>query len=102
MSYHETVMRDVRLSILTLLDQVPDGSLTVGQLDRCLDERPGDPVSRDELDAQIAWLDQARLLTTERIAGTCLARLTQRGADVARGQATVPGVTSFAEKWRNA
>ncbi|MGQ0622577.1 MAG: VpaChn25_0724 family phage protein [Panacagrimonas sp.] len=92
-SYLETVLQDVRLSLLTLLDSMPDGSLTVGQLDRALDARPGDGLSRDELETQIGWLESARLITVERIAGVGLVRLTVRGADAARGKVRVPGVT---------
>ncbi|MGQ0621343.1 MAG: VpaChn25_0724 family phage protein [Panacagrimonas sp.] len=96
--YFESVMGDVRLMILNILDSMPEGTLTVGQLDRVLDGQPGDHLARDEIEGQITWLESAGLVTLERIAATCWVRVTQRGLDVARGQAKVPGVTRLVDR----
>ncbi|PWR17646.1 hypothetical protein [Zavarzinia aquatilis] len=48
--------------------------------------------SRDQIAAQLAWLDEAGLVTSEEVGGLTLATLTQRGVDVAQGIAQHPGV----------
>lgn len=98
MSYHEVKMRDVRLSIVSILAQTSDGSMNVGMLYRVLDELPAERVARDELEAQIAWLEREKLVTSQRIGGVCLVQITQRGLDTASGQTSVPGVTRPIDK----
>lgn len=101
MSYFDAVMRDVRLSVLSILSQAPEGSMGIGLLDRVLDEMPSERVARDELEAQVAWLEREKLVTTQRISGVTLVQITQRGIDVASGQLSVPGVTSALSKRLN-
>jgi DNA-binding GntR family transcriptional regulator len=42
--------------------------------------------------AELAWLEEQGLITNENLKGTQVATITQRGIDVATGQATHPGV----------
>jgi hypothetical protein len=41
---------------------------------------------------QLFWLQEQCLVALEDVAGIYVATITQRGADVATGSATVPGV----------
>lgn len=55
-------------------------------------EQMGHAVSTDRLLADLAWLAEQELVTTERADGLTVATLTVRGLDVANGRAEVPGV----------
>lgn len=48
--------------------------------------------SRDQVRNELAWLHDMALATVREVAGVMIAEITQRGADVASGSATVPGV----------
>ncbi|MGI1669990.1 MAG: ArsR family transcriptional regulator [Neptuniibacter sp.] len=52
----------------------------------------GHKVSRDRLHADIAWLKEQGLVTYEEVSSVYVAKITQRGLDVAEGTASVPGV----------
>lgn len=52
----------------------------------------GHSVSADRIEADIAWLAEQALLEREVSGGVTVATLTARGADVAQGIVTVPGV----------
>lgn len=54
--------------------------------------RLGHVVSTDRLHADLDWLEEQGLITSERVADVRLAKLTVRGADVAAGRAVVTGV----------
>ena len=92
MAYRETLAEHVRLCLLRLLHEAPgyeannsilaDGVVMFGLR-----------VSRDVVNAELAWLDEQRLITLRKItANISVAALTSRGQDVAEGKATVPGV----------
>ncbi len=87
MSYAEIVTADRRLTILkTLAETTGFGANTIllGKLLSSL----GHDVSHDLLQGELAWLAEQGFIHMD---GT-LARLTRRGADVADGRATHPGV----------
>jgi Fe2+ or Zn2+ uptake regulation protein len=48
--------------------------------------------SRDVVRTQLSWLQEQGLVALEKVGETYVATLTQRGADVAAGAASVPGV----------
>lgn len=80
-----------RLEILLLLAASPRygahvSTLVLGVADR------GVAASHDAVNADIAWLDEQGLLQVQGANGSSFACATQRGLDVARGLATVPGV----------
>lgn len=52
----------------------------------------GHRVSRDKVKTELRWLEEQGLITTSDIMGCTVARLSNRGLDVARGNVTVPGV----------
>ena len=88
--YRARVTEDLRLVVLLLLEQAPGYEANVHVLRSALGDFGHRP-SADTLRSELAWLTEQRLATT-RIAGVLLAKLTERGADVAAGRAIVPGV----------
>lgn len=91
MSYQENMREHQRLCILRMLDQVPDYSMNESMI---VDEltRWALACSRDQLKSLLAWLEEQGLITCEPIGHSQIARITQRGQDVAKGLARVPGV----------
>lgn len=91
MSYQENMREHQRISILIMLDQVPDYSMNESMI---VDElkRWGLSCSRDQLKALLAWLQEQGLVVCEPLGHSQIARITQRGQDVAAGMAVVPGV----------
>lgn len=91
MSYQENMREHQRICILRMLDQVPDYSMNESMI---ADElgRWALACSRDQLKSLLAWLAEQGLITCEPIGHSQIARITQRGQDVANGLALVPGV----------
>lgn len=91
MSYQETMREHQRICILRMLDQVPDYTMNESMI---ADElgRWALACSRDQLKSLLAWLAEQGLITCEPIGHSQIARITQRGQDVANGLALVPGV----------
>lgn len=54
--------------------------------------RDGHSVSRDRVRTDLEWLREQGLVTVEQVGSMSVAVLTERGADVAAGRASVPGV----------
>lgn len=91
MSYSDLVSEDIRLEILRILEQDPD----YAQNDRIIGAvlaSVGHDVSQDKLITELHWLAEQGLLGIEVISNLTVARLTTRGADVAKGKSIVPGV----------
>lgn len=80
-----------RLSILKLLEQSPGYAANDSIVQTAL-KKFALIASRDQVKADLAWLREQGLVTTETIEHLVMATLTQRGLDVARGDAEVPGV----------
>ncbi len=80
-----------RLDCLRLLDELPAYSANHRTLAAALQTRGHNP-SADALADTLNWLAARGLLETREEAGYVVARLTDRGADVAAGRETVPGV----------
>lgn len=49
-------------------------------------------ISRDSLRTQLAWLEEQGLITLFMVGSIRIAKLTERGLDVANGRAKVPGI----------
>jgi hypothetical protein len=88
--FRSAVEEDQRLLILQTLVSSPDYTAHEHLLRQALSEE-GQRLSADAMRVQLAWLDEQGLLTDlgQRVR---IARLTQRGEDVASGSARCPGV----------
>lgn len=83
---------DRRLSVLLVLAQTPGYSASVFLLRDAIGQIYGHSASIDQVRTDIAWLAEQALVTARAAANVTLATLTTRGADVAAGRASVPGV----------
>ena len=90
MSMMELLDADRRLVILRSLVDV-GGEANESILNDCLDAY-GHRVSRDQVRAQLAWLQEQGVVTIERVGSYMVASLTGRGQDVAEGRCVVPGI----------
>lgn len=91
-NYLELLAADRRRSILMLLDAAPAASANVALLHAALPDC-GHHASYDQIVGDLAWLAEQGLVATQSLHGLVIARLLARGADVAAGRASVPGVT---------
>lgn len=82
---------DRRLVILQLLEQAPDYRGNAYLLQTAMASF-GHSVGLDRLHTDLAWLAEQDLVEASSVGGVSLARLTARGADVATGRVSVPGV----------
>ena len=90
-TFADLVTADIRLVILRCLNEDPGYDLNESMLQSML-EAMGHNVSRDRVRTELAWLAEQGLVTVTVVMSVQVATLTQRGADVATGRATVPGV----------
>lgn len=90
-SFERLMNEDRRLVILRVLTEDPGYRANAYVLRPAL-EAMGHTVSLDKLEGDLAWLAEQNLLSIERATHITVAILTQRGADVALGRASVPGV----------
>jgi Fe2+ or Zn2+ uptake regulation protein len=92
MNYKAHFQSHLRLAILRLLAESPGYALNSSILVDALGAL-GLAASRDQVRSEIAWLAEQGLATADELAGGLIvATLTERGADIASGRATVPGV----------
>ena len=86
------MMEHVRLTVLRVLAQAPGYMANDSVLSQAV-QTMGLPCTRDQLRHQLAWLAEQGLIVLEKATATLdVARITERGVDVAFGRATVPGV----------
>lgn len=91
MALKEMLQKDRRLVVLRILSESAGYTANDSIIDTSLDLY-GHKVSRDVVKAELAWLEEQGLIALEELSGTLVATITQRGLDVANGQATNPGV----------
>lgn len=91
MALKELLQQDRRLVIVRVLNEMPGYEANDSIINSALDAY-GHNVSRDLVLSELHWLQEQGLLNLRDLAGTQVARITQRGIDVAKGQATHPGV----------
>jgi hypothetical protein len=93
MSYMEDAfLPHLRLAMLRLLDSAPGYCANASILHQSVGEL-GLRASRDQVNSEIAWLADQRLVTmVEPKPGLLVATLTDRGADVQSGTSVLPGV----------
>lgn len=87
----EFLRQDQRLVILRLLAEMPGYKSNSSVLTVAL-ERFGHTASRDQVKTELAWLRDQGLVRLDDMEAVLVATLTERGADVASGRTTVPGV----------
>jgi len=91
MSYSTVVTEHLRITILRLLVEQPDYTLNDSLL-RDLVPQFGFRPSRDIIRTQLAWLEEQGLVTVDQSGSCHVVRLIERGEEVAKGYATVPGI----------
>lgn len=91
MAIQQILQQDRRLVMLRILNEMPGYEANDSIIDNALDAY-GHKVSRDLVRTEMYWLQEQGLLILRDVAGTQVAQITQRGIDVAQGQATHPGV----------
>ncbi len=89
-SMREILNADQRLVLLRSLTEC-GGDANESVLQTCLDAY-GHRIGRDVVRSHMSWLEEQRLVSIKDVAGCLVATLTGRGADVAEGRSTVPGV----------
>ena len=80
-----------RCAFLRFLAGDVDYAMNTSLLQSALDA-VGHGVSRDCVNADVAWLEEQGLVSREDLGGIIVVKITQRGLDVAEGRAVVPGV----------
>lgn len=91
MDYAEELREHARLAILRMLEDAPRYTSNASIMTDLL-PRFGISYTRDQVVAQLSWLEEQGLLTTESLNGFVVATATVRGVEVAQGIARHPGV----------
>lgn len=89
--FAQYLREDMRLVLLRILNELPEYRANSSVLTTALD-RLGHAATRDQVRTELAWLQEQSLVTTEDVGPVVVAALTERGSDVARGRARVPGI----------
>lgn len=91
--YAHYLSADRRLVILRILAEMPTYTANSSVLHAVLNDW-GHAPSRDVVKSELRWLEEQQLLAIEEIGegAVLMAKLTERGADVAAGRARVDGV----------
>lgn len=90
-SYQKMVTEDLRRLLLTLLAKDSDYAINDNILQSAL-ATYSHSVSKDDLCTQLDWLETNRLIDVEHVFDIRIAKLTDKGLEVANGQAYVEGV----------
>lgn len=91
MDLAQVKQEDRRFLILKALESENDYTISDMVL-RLLLKDFGHTLSIDAIRADIAWLEELELVTTEMVSTTTVVKITGRGVDVAEGAAVVPGI----------
>ncbi|SDU75399.1 VpaChn25_0724 family phage protein [Pseudomonas sihuiensis] len=91
--YANYLSEDRRLVILHILAEMPTYRANSSVLHTVLQEWGHEP-SRDQVKTELRWLEEQQLVALDDVGdgAVLLAKLTERGADVAAGRARVDGV----------
>lgn len=92
MTFQTTLTEDRRLSLLLVLAETPGYSANAFLLRDAIGQIYGHSASIDQVRGDIAWLAEQALVAARTVGEVTLATMTARGADVAAGRASVPGV----------
>ena len=91
MDFKTRVSQEQRITILQALAEDTDYRINDAMLQTFLGALAMD-VSLDKLRNQLAWLEEMELVTVEKVSTMHIAKLTQRGLDVAKGRSGCDGV----------
>ena len=91
MSFAEYLRKDVRLVALRVLSETPGFRANSSVLFNLLDQF-GHAVTRDQVETELRWLAEQGLVEVDEAGSVLVAKLTERGQDVAEGRAVVDGV----------
>jgi len=91
MSYAEIGERERRLDLLRLLEEAPEYTSSQWVLYQALADGPT-KASSDQVAADLAWLEEQRLVALRKVGDLTMATIITRGIDVAQGRARCPGV----------
>ncbi|MNR17126.1 hypothetical protein D3C85_1337680 [compost metagenome] len=91
--YANFLSADRRLVILRILVEMPGYRANSSVLYTALQEWGHEP-TRDQVKSELRWLQEQQLVELDEVAdgAVLLAKVTERGADVAEGRARVDGV----------
>lgn len=89
--FSDFLRQDQRLVMLRLLAELPGYTSNSSVLVQLL-EQFGHVMTRDQVKTELAWLAEQGLVATDDAGSVLMAKLTERGADVAAGRARQPGV----------
>jgi hypothetical protein len=96
--FEKITQQDRRLVLLKLLTQDADYACNEYILREAI--KPfGHKLSSDLLRSELNWLGEQGLLVVSDVSGVVVAKLTQRGKDVADGCVVVPGVKRPEPEW---
>ncbi|WP_337840500.1 hypothetical protein [Rheinheimera sp.] len=87
----ELMTEHQRLAILRLLAEDSGYDLNESILQDGVNAL-GLDISRDKLRTELAWLKEQGTVLLEQVGSVSVARLTERGLDVAQGRARIPGI----------
>lgn len=90
-NFADYLRQDQRLVMLRILSELPQYRANSSVITSLLGEFGHHP-SRDQVKAELVWLGEQGLVKVEDIGSVLVVTLTERGADVAAGRASVPGV----------
>ena len=95
-SFADIVVEQMRRDILRLLAAQPGYAANNVVLGLALERVHGLRVTADQIRAELAWLSQLRLVSLLSLnISTSMVTLTERGSDVAKGLATIPGIAAL-------
>lgn len=95
--YNEHLRRHRRLTILRILNSAQAYSANESLLHGMLPNLGFNP-TRDTVRGDLTWLGEQELIRVDEPGGLMIAELSERGAEVAEGRATHPGVAKPSPK----
>lgn len=98
MSYPDAVQAEIRRTMLDVLAELPDYTITEAGIAAAINERTAYRVGSVAVVSHTTWLHQAGLVSRLAVGATAVLTLTARGLDVARGLESVPGVARRARE----
>ena len=99
MDFSQVVTEDQRLRVLQMLAQDPEGSHNQHVLRAGLEMAGHENVTARRVRGILAWLAERGLVTREDHGTVLVARITERGEDVALGGSPYPGVAKPRKKF---